>query len=42
MRPAAVVIAYWRELLAIEEDALMLEPIYFTLVGLGGSDDNIA
>lgn len=28
MRPNAIIWAYWKEILAIEEDAILLEPIY--------------
>lgn len=33
MRPKAVVREYWAEVIAIEEDAVFLEPIYFTFLG---------
>lgn len=33
LRPAKAIELYWRELLSIEEDAEVLEPVYFTFLG---------
>lgn len=32
MRPSEIIEAYWEEVLAIEEDALMLAPIYLEAI----------
>lgn len=28
MRPRSIIWAYWQELIVIEEDAILLEPVY--------------
>lgn len=31
MRPLAVIVAYWAEVIFIEEEAVILEPLYFCM-----------